>query len=58
MGFDLWKMLGVSPLAGMAGAAAGLVFAVLFAVRIALRNRGARHGVGLSLNDGDGAQAN
>jgi membrane associated rhomboid family serine protease len=53
VGFDLWKMLGVSPSVGMGAAAAGLVFAVLLAVRIALRNRGGRRGVGLSLNDGD-----
>lgn len=51
MGIDLWKMLGVSPLVGMGAAAAVLVFAALFAVRISRRNRaGARHG-GLSLND-------
>jgi hypothetical protein len=48
---DLWKMLGVSPLAGMIGAAAALVFAVLFAVRTALRNRGDGRRSGLSLND-------
>ena len=53
MGFDLWQMLGVSPLAGMVGAAALLVLAVLFAVRVALRNRGGGRRVGLSLDDGD-----
>jgi hypothetical protein len=50
---DLWNMLGLSPVAGMAGAAALLVFAVLFAVRVALRNRGDKRKVGLSLNDGE-----
>ena len=52
MGFDLWKMLGVSPLVGMGAAAAALVFAVLLAVRLSLRNRGTREG-GLSLRNGD-----
>lgn len=51
MGFDLWKMLGVSPVAGMSAATAALVFAVLFAVRTALRNRSKARRVGLSLND-------
>ena len=46
-------MLGVSPVAGMAGAAALLVFAVLFAVRVALRNRGDRRKAGLSLDDAE-----
>lgn len=46
-------MLGVSPAAGMAGAAALLVFAVLFALRVALRNRGGARKVGLSLDDGE-----
>ena len=53
MGFDLWKMLGVSPLVGMGGAAAALVIAVLFAVRIALRNRGDAREGGFSLRDGE-----
>lgn len=53
MGFDLWQMLGVSPLAGMIGAAALLVLAVLFAVRVALRNRGDAREPGLSLHDED-----
>lgn len=53
MGFDLWQMLGVSPLAGMAGAAALVVFAVLFAVRVAIRNRSGARREGLSLNDGE-----
>ena len=52
MGFDLWKTLGVSPMAGMAAVIAGLVFAALFALRIFLRNRaGGREGSGLSLNN-------
>ena len=52
MGFDLWKMLGVSPVVGMGAAAAAVVFAVLLAVRLSLRNRGV-HEEGLSLRDGD-----
>lgn len=52
MGFHLWKMLGVSPLVGMGTAAAGLMFAVLLAVRI-VRNRGGAHEGGLSLHDGE-----
>ena len=51
MGFDLWQMLGVSPKAGVAGVTALLIFAVLFAVRVALRNRGRARRVGLSLDD-------
>ena len=51
MGFDLWKMLGVSPLVGMSAAAGALVIAVLFAVRTALRNRSGGRRAGLSLND-------
>jgi ABC-type spermidine/putrescine transport system permease subunit II len=53
VGFDLWKMLGVSPLVGMGAAAAALVFAVLFAVRMASRNRGGTREGGLSLRDGE-----
>jgi hypothetical protein len=53
VGFDLWKMLGVSPVVGMGAAAAALVFAVLFAVRIAVRNHGASREGGLSLGDGE-----
>jgi hypothetical protein len=52
VGFDLWKMLGVSPVVGMGAAAAALVIAVLFAVRTAVRNRDGARGSGLSLNDG------
>lgn len=52
MGFDLWKMLGVSPLVGMVAVAAAVAFAALFAVRISLRNRDGSRRVGLSLNDG------
>ena len=53
MEFDLWKMLGVSPLVGMGGAAAALVFAVLYAVWIAVRNRGGASEGGFSLRNGD-----
>jgi hypothetical protein len=53
VGFDLWKMLGVSPVVGMGVAAGALVIAVLFAVRTALRNRGGARGTRLSLNDGE-----
>ena len=53
MEFDLWKMLGVSPLAGMGAAAAALVFAVLYAVWMAVRNRGGESERGLSLRNGD-----
>ena len=53
MGFDLWKMLDVSPVVGMSAAAGGLVIAVLFALRIAARNRAGGQRGGLSLNDGD-----
>jgi hypothetical protein len=51
VGFDLWQMLGVSPVVGIGAAVAGLVVAALFALRIARRTRaGARRG-GLSLSD-------
>ena len=53
MGFDLWKMLGVSPVVGMGAAAAALVIAVLFAVRTAVRNRASGRHRGLSLNNGE-----
>jgi hypothetical protein len=51
VGFDLWRMLGVSPLVGIGAAAAGLVVAALFALRISRRNRAGARRVGLSLND-------
>ena len=51
MGFDLWRMLGVSPIVGMGAAAGAVVVAALFAVRIARRNRAGTGRVGLSLND-------
>jgi ABC-type spermidine/putrescine transport system permease subunit II len=51
VGFDLWRMLGVSPIVGMGAAAGALVVAALFAVRIARRNRAGARRVGLSLNE-------
>ena len=51
MGFDLWRMLGVSPIVGMGAAAGALVVAALLALRIARRDRTGTGRVGLSLND-------
>jgi hypothetical protein len=54
MGFDLWRTLGVSPLAGLGAVIAGLVIAGLFALRVFWRNRaGEREGTGLSLHRGE-----
>ncbi len=40
MGFDLWRMLGVSPATGLAMVGAGLVCAALLAVRMFRRRTG------------------
>jgi hypothetical protein len=49
VGFDLWKMLGVSPVVGMGAALGGLALAVLFALRTFWRNRAGTREGGLSL---------
>ena len=49
MGFDLWKMLGVSPVVGISAAVGGLALAVLFALRTFWRNRAGTREGGLSL---------
>jgi hypothetical protein len=47
--FDLWKMLGVSPVVGMTAAGGGLALAVLLALLTFWRNRTRTRTGGLSL---------
>ena len=51
MGFDLWRMLGVSPESGLAMVGAGLVCAALLAVRMFRRRTATDTRPALGLGD-------